>query len=132
MSTTTEIFPDEQLQDVISDIGHREKINLLEAQAKRIATLQEEIRERQDSVDSIKAQILTQWEPGSYTAGNLNVQVKEGAKAINAAKFSKAFPPTEYPNLYKLSPDSKEARKQLGEQQLAPVMTSRKPSVVIA
>lgn len=117
-------------QDAATDKDQREA--LLEAQAKRIAQLQEEIKTREDEVAGIKNTILDQWEPGEYDAGNLTVQVKEGAKTINATKFTKTFPPTEYPDLYKLAPDSKEARKQLGEQQLAPVMTSRKPSVVIA
>uniref|UniRef100_UPI0023EFA1D9 hypothetical protein n=2 Tax=Bifidobacterium aquikefiri TaxID=1653207 RepID=UPI0023EFA1D9 len=117
-------------QDTSIEMGQRQA--LLEAQAKRIAELQDEIKTREDEVTNIKNTILDQWQPGKYAAGNLTVQVKEGAKTINASKFTKTFPPTQYPDLYKLTPDSKEARKQLGEQQLTPVMTSRKPSVVIA
>lgn len=127
-STPTELTLHQQ--DAATDKEQREA--LLEAQAKRIAQLQEEIKTREDEAASIKNTILDQWQPGKYDAGNLTVHVKEGAKTINATKFTKTFPPTQYPDLYKLTPDSKEARKQLGEQQLAPVMSSRKPTVVIA
>ena len=132
MSTTTTTPVELTLHQQDANVEMDQRQALLEAQAKRVAQLQEEIKTREDEVAGIKNSILDQWQPGSYTAGNLTVQVKEGARTINAAKFSKTFPPTEYPDLYKLSPDSKEARKQLGEQQLAPVMISRKPSVVIA
>ena len=105
---------------------------LLEAQAKRIAILQAEIKDREDEVDSLKSTILNQWPTGSYEAGNLKVSIRPGARTINASRFTKQFPPTEYPDLYKLSPDSTKARKQLGEERLQPVMTSRKPTVVIS
>jgi hypothetical protein len=132
MNTTTTTPVELTLHQQDANVEMDQRQALLEAQAKRVAQLQEEIKTREDEVAGIKNTIIDQWQPGKYDAGNLTVQVKEGARTINAAKFSKTFPPTEYPDLYKLSPDSKEARKQLGEQQLAPVMTSRKPSVVIA
>ncbi|WP_415447439.1 hypothetical protein [Bifidobacterium aquikefiri] len=132
MNTTATAPVEVTLHKQAASIEMEQLQALLESQAKRIAELQDEIKTREDEVANIKNTILDQWQPGKYDAGSLTVQVKEGAKTINASKFTKTFPPTEYPDLYKLAPDSKEARKQLGEQQLAPVMTSRKPSVVIA
>ena len=109
-----------------------QKQALLEAQAKRIALLQDEIKQRADEVATLKNTILDQWPEGTYEAGDLKVSVRPGAKTISAPRFTKAFPPKDYPDLYKLSPDSTKARKQLGEERLAAVMTSRKPTVVVA
>ena len=109
-----------------------QKQALLEAQAKRIALLQDEIKQRADEVATLKNTILDQWPEGTYEAGDLKVSVRPGAKTISAPRFTKAFPPKDYPDLYKLSPDSTKARKQLGEERLQPVMTSRKPTVVIS
>jgi hypothetical protein len=132
MKSTVQDPTDVQMIAVAGVMAEKQRLNLLEAQAKRIAQLQEEIKTREDEATSIKNTILDQWQPGKYNTGNLTVHVKEGAKTINATKFTLTFPPTQYPDLYKLTPDSKEARKQLGEQQLAPVMSSRNPTVVVA
>lgn len=127
MNTTTTTAYDEKHATTVL-----QKQQLLEAQAKRIATLQAEIKDREDEVTTLKTTILDQWPAGTYPAGDLKVSIRPGARTINASRFTKQFPPTEYPDLYKLSPDSTKARKQLGEEQLQPVMTSRKPTVVIS
>lgn len=126
MTATTTAYDEKQATTAL------QKQQLLEAQAKRIATLQQEIKDREDEVTTLKTTILDQWPAGTYPAGDLKVSIRPGAKTINPSKFTKLFPPTEHPDLYKLSPDSTKARKQLGEEQLQPVMTSRKPTVVIS
>ena len=131
MSETTTTMPNVEY-DAQQATTVLQKQALLEAQAKRIALLQDEIKQRADEVDTLKATILNQWPVGTYTAGELSVSVRPGARTINPSRFAKQFPPADYPDLYKLSPDSTKARKQLGEERLQPVMTSRKPTVVIS
>lgn len=128
MSTTTQPLTaqnDQAADDVL-------RKNLLVQQATKIVSLQEEIQQRQEEVDAIKTQILDSYPVGKYEAGSLTVDVRAGAKTINAKKFEDLFPPEQHPDLYKLSPDTTKARKQLGEDALAPTFTSRKPTVVIA
>lgn len=113
--------------------SHQEnKQRLLEAQALKISDLQARIKTMQEQVDGLKTSILDQWPEGSYQAGGLKVTVKAGAKTINPARFQEQFPPEKYPDLYKLAPDSRQARKKLGEDALNGVMTSRKPTVTIS
>jgi hypothetical protein len=67
---------------------------LFAAQAARIVELQAEIAIRQEEVDELKARILDSHPAGTYQAGNLKVQVKPGARRINAGTFEKAYPAT--------------------------------------
>lgn len=105
---------------------------LLAAQARKIVDLQAQGERIQEQVDRLKAQILDQWPEGTYQAGGVKVSVRAGAKTINTSQFRQEFPPEERPNLYKLTPDLTAARKQLGEERLARLMSSRKPTVVIS
>lgn len=113
-------------------LDQENKQRLLEAQALKISDLQARIKTMQEQVDGLKTSILDQWPEGSYQAGGLKVTVKAGAKTINPARFQEQFPPEKYPDLYKLAPDSRQARKKLGEDALTGVMTSRKPTVTIS
>jgi hypothetical protein len=131
MNTTTTTNPATE-HDAQQATTVLQRQRLLEAQATRIAVLQEEIRQREDEVATLKNTILDQWPEGTYEAGHLKVSIRPGAKTISAPRFAKAFPPADYPDLYKRSPDSTKARRQLGEERLAAVMTSRKPTVVVA
>ena len=77
---------------------------LFEAQAARIVELQAEIASRQEEIDNLKSLILDSHPVGTYQAGNLKVQVKPGARRINAGTFEKAYPATKYPGAYQLRP----------------------------
>ena len=70
---------------------------LFEAQAARIVELQAEIASRQEEVDELKARILDSHPVGTYQAGNLKVQVKPGARRINAGTFEKPIRPPSIP-----------------------------------
>jgi hypothetical protein len=105
---------------------------LLAAQAARIVSLQTQEKTIHEQVEQMKAQILARWPEGVYQAGELKVAVKAGAKTINPTAFRQAFPPEEHPGLYRLAPDAAKARKQLGEERLSGLMTSRKPTVVVS
>ena len=63
---------------------------LFAAQAARIVELQAEIASRQEEIDNLKSLILDSHPVGTYQAGNLKVQVKPGARRINAGTFEKA------------------------------------------
>ena len=80
------------------------KKNLLILEAKRIALLQVRIEECQMEIDQIKQRILDTHEPGSYEADELTVQVREGAKRLDAKKFMSAFPASDKPEFYELKP----------------------------
>lgn len=106
---------------------------LLEAQAQRISLLQDEISTRQEELDALKAQILDQWEPGTYEAGKLKVQVKEGRRSVNAAKFGKEYPAKAYPECYQLKPlPLSKLEKVLTERAVKPFTTTAKGSVTVA
>ncbi|WEV41618.1 hypothetical protein OZX57_06410 [Bifidobacterium sp. ESL0682] len=107
------------------------RTKLLTAQAKKIVSLQEEIEERQQWVDRLKQDILDTHEPGTYQAGDLKVQIREGSKRLNASRFKKEYPAEDHPELYKIAPDSTEARKKLGEDALAGLFDQGKSTVVI-
>ncbi len=77
---------------------------LFAAQAARIVELQAEIASRQEEIDNLKSLILDSHPVGTYQAGNLKVQVKPGARRINAGTFEKAYPATKYPGAYQLRP----------------------------
>lgn len=115
----------------VSDEDRR--LNLLAAQARRIAILQEEISLRQDELDELKTQILDQWDAGSYEAGGLRVQVKDGRRSVNAALFQKAFPAKAYPECYQLKPlPLSKLEKVLTERAMRPYVSTAKASVTVA
>ncbi|WEV68740.1 hypothetical protein OZX73_05460 [Bifidobacterium sp. ESL0775] len=119
----------EQIERAKEDAQAKE--NLLMAQARKIVSLQAEIEERQQKVDQLKQDILDTHEPGTYVAGGLKVQVREGSKRLNAGRFQKKFPAADYPELYKIAPDSTGARKKLGEDALAGLFDQGKSTVVV-
>lgn len=103
----------------------------LVAQSRRIVTLQAEIEERQSEIDEIKTRILATHEPGTYAAGDLSVQVREGAARLDAKKFGAAFPAGQFPIYYKVQPNTSEIKKAISENDLAQFQVQGKPSVVI-
>lgn len=104
---------------------------LLEAQARRIAVLQARMQDLQAEVDGLKAQILDQWPAGSYEAAGLKVQVREGARRLDAARFAEAYPAADHPAFYKVAPDVAAARHELGEAALEPFMRRGRATVVV-
>lgn len=89
---------------------------LLEMQAQRIATLQEEISRRQEEVDALKRQILETHEIGAYKAGNLTVKVQKGRKTLDADRFKAKYPVKDWAVLYEVKPLSlSKIVRQVGE-----------------
>ena len=116
IETTEAVNPDEELRQ-----------GLFEAQAARIVELQAEIASRQEEVDELKARILD-----SHPA-NLKVQVKPGARRINAGTFEKAYPATKYPGAYQLKPRPlSQLEKLLTADAVADYAMSGKPTVVVS
>lgn len=106
---------------------------LFAAQAARIVELQAEIASRQEEVDELKARILDSHPVGTYQAGNLKVQVKPGARRINAGTFEKAYPATKYPGAYQLKPRPlSQLEKLLTSDAVADYAMSGKPTVVVS
>ena len=104
---------------------------LFAAQAARIVELQAEIASRQE--DNLKSLILDSHPVGTYQAGNLKVQVKPGARRINAGTFEKAYPATKYPGAYQLRPRPlSQLEKLLTADAVADYAMSGKPMVVVA
>ncbi|MDF7641747.1 hypothetical protein PT279_09140 [Bifidobacterium sp. ESL0784] len=124
-----QINPDPEQQDA-KDINEG-RANLLMAQARKIVSLQAEIEANQAKVDQLKQDILDTHEPGTYAAGDLKVQVREGSKRLNASRFKAKYPAEDYPELYKIAPDSTGARKKLGEDALAGLFDQGKSTVVV-
>ena len=79
---------------------------LLEMQARRIATLQEEISQRQEETHEI----------GAYKAGNLTVKVQKGRKTLDADRFKAKYPVKDWAVLYEVKPLSlSKIVRQVGE-----------------
>lgn len=122
IETTEAVNPDEGLRQ-----------GLFEAQAARIVELQAEIASRQEEVDELKARILDSHPAGTYQAGQLKVQVKPGARRINAGTFEKAYPATKYPGAYQLKPRPlSQLEKLLSADAVADYAMSGKPTVVVS
>lgn len=81
IETTEAVNPDGELRQ-----------GLFAAQAANIVELQAEIASRQEEIDNLKSLILDSHPVGTYQAGNLKVQVKPGARRINAGTFEKSLP----------------------------------------
>ena len=106
---------------------------LYEAQAARIVELQAEIASRQEEIDNLKSLILDSHPVGTYQAGNLKVQVKPGARRINAGTFEKAYPAAKYPRAYQLKPRPlSQLEKLLTADAVSGYMVSGKPTVVVS
>lgn len=106
---------------------------LFAAQAARIVELQAEIANRQEEIDNLKSLILDSHPVGTYQAGNLKVQVKPGARRINAGTFEKAYPATKYPGAYQLRPRPlSQLEKLLSADAVADYAMSGKPMVVVS
>lgn len=120
----------ETMETVNPDDGPRQR--LFEAQVARIVELQAEIASRQEEVDELKARILDSHSVGTYLAGNLKVQVKPGARRINADTFEKAYPATKYPEAYQLRPRPlSQLERLLSADAVADYAMSGKPMVVV-
>ena len=105
---------------------------LFAAQVARIAELQAEIASRQEEIDNLKSLIIDSHPFGTYLAGNLKVQVKPGARRINAGTFEKAYPATKYPGAYQLRPRPlSQLEKLLSADAVADYAMSGEPTVVI-
>jgi hypothetical protein len=107
------------------------KKNLLILEAKRIALLQARIEECQTEIDQIKQRILDTHEPGSYEADELTVQVREGAKRLDAKKFMNTFPASDKPEFYELKPALNVIKKHIAPTELEQYQTTSKPSVIV-
>lgn len=107
------------------------KARELEGWAKRIVNLRVTIEEAEAEIKRIKEQILKKYESGSYAAGALTVQVREGAKRLNAEKFMKAYPAARHARFYELKPKMSAIREEVPPAALASFQTASKPSVVV-
>lgn len=124
IETTEAVNPDGELRQ-----------GLFAAQAARIVELQAEIASRQEEIDNLKSLILDSHPVGTYQAGNLKVQVKPGARRINAGTFEKAYPATKYPGYYQLRPRPRplsQLEKLLSADAVADYAMSGKPTVVVS
>lgn len=113
------------------DLNTQEDQLDLVAMSRRIVTLQAEISQREDEIDDIKARILKARQPGTYQAGDLEVQVRAGAARLDSTRFQKAFPAKEHPTFYKLALNTPAIKKAISEDDLAAYQTQGKPSVVV-
>ncbi|MBT1171718.1 hypothetical protein [Bifidobacterium sp. SO4] len=130
MNTTP--IPTCTLVDGEPDDGLRRQ-RLLNAQAKRISILQEEITSRQEEVERLKAQILDSHAPGTYQAGGLKVTVKPGNRRVDTARFMKTYPADKYPNAYQLKPKPlSQLERLLTADAVAAYAVSSKPTVVVS
>lgn len=121
-SATAAATTDEQLKKL-----------LFNRQARRISILQDEIRQRQDEIDGIKAAILDTHKPGSYRADGLKVTIKTGRKTLDARRFATAYPAAEHPGLYQLKPlPVSQLERKITEDGVRDYVTYAKPSVTVS
>ena len=104
----------------------------LENTAANITSLQAQKEQIDEQITSLKQLILDNREPGSYEAGELKVQVREGSKRLDAKKFEATYPPTrDNAYLYKTAVDLKKVKENFSPADLEPFMTAGAPQVVI-
>ena len=75
--------------------------------AAELATVQDKIKELTERADALKAILrdLTDGAPDSYAAGNLTVTISPNRR-FDPAAFAAAYPVTQHPEFYKLTPDT--------------------------
>lgn len=129
MTTTEPARP--LLQELEPDERDR-RLRLLEQQGRRIANLQADIEEKQLELDALKNDILDHWQPGDYSTGTVTVRIGAGAKRLDERKFTQAFPPTAYPQLYQSKPDMKAVKTQFAPLALDPYLKTGKGTVRVS
>lgn len=129
-ATALAATPQEQRDMALAD----QRQALLIKQAQRIAELDEQIERLYQERDLLKTRILEEHPtPGTYPAGDLKVQVKNGSRKLDAKRFAQAFPAADNPRLWELKPKSLTAvAKLVGELAVEDYVIRNKPSVVVA
>ena len=108
-----------------------ETMPALDRIARRIVQLEAEIADRQTQIDDLKSGIIEAYPAGSYPAGDLTIQVRAGARRLDARALEKQFPAADYPQLYRQSLDTKAVRAGFAPTALERYTTAGKPTVTI-
>lgn len=103
----------------------------LAEQARRIIDLQTEIDDRKQEIERIRTGIIEAWPIGTYEAGDLKVQVREGSRRIDAKAFEARYPAAANPAFYDVKPNLAKARRALGDLAVDELTKRDKTSVVI-
>jgi hypothetical protein len=90
---------------------------------------EETIKERKDT---IKAILLASFEVGAHPVGPYKVTIKAGARRLNAARLTAAFPVTQHPELYKPVLDTTAVKEHMAPVQLAAFQDAGAPTVTVA
>lgn len=84
-----------------------------------------------DVMADIKSKILAAVPVGTHQAGNLTVQVKAGARSLDAKKVEAAYPLAENPLFYKQTLDLNAVKDLVAPIVLEQYMRQNSPSLVI-
>lgn len=103
----------------------------LEALALEYAAAAEAAQPFLDKMADIKARLLEALPLGSYQAGPLTVQVKAGARTLDAKKLEAAYPLADNPLFYKATLDTAAVKNLVAPIVLEQYMRQNQTSVVI-
>lgn len=93
------------------------------------AQLQEQAEQIRQALEVNKAAILAATDgPDTYAAGALTIEVTQASR-LDLAAIAAAYPVTEHPQLYKLTPDTKAVRRHITEADLDTYTIRSAPSV---
>lgn len=127
MSTTHHnVDPDAEAQAVDDTILEVEQLALEDV---KLADEAQHIAERRDAIRARLLQIHP--EPGTIPAGPYTVQVKRGARRLNAGRLEADYPVTQHPELYAPKVDTAAVKHHIAGAVLDAYYDEGRPTVVI-
>lgn len=103
----------------------------LDQLAAELVKRQAAIEADKERIDEIKATLRRRLPRGTHHVGSHDVLVKAGARRLNAARLTAAFPVVEHPEFYKPAIDTAAVKHQLSPAALAEFQDEGTPTVEV-
>lgn len=103
----------------------------LEEKVARRVYLAEQIARLEDEKKMIDADLLENYETGNHDAGDWTLQIKAGAKRLNAERFMARYAPDAYPHFYRPTPDLAVVKEFFSPIELEQFQDSNRASVAV-
>ncbi|WP_263121150.1 hypothetical protein [Cellulomonas sp. RIT-PI-Y] len=103
----------------------------LDQLAAELAKREESIAADKERVEEIKATLRRRLGVGTHNTGAHSVQVRAGARRLNATRVAAAFPVVEHPELYKPTLDTAAVKAHIAPVALTEFQDEGTPTVVV-
>lgn len=105
-----------------------------EKQARQLADLKAEIKRLTDLKNTIEANMLNEYAPGTTTqAGEYVISISKPRDILDKTVFKTIYPPQEHPDCYQVEPlPLSQIMRKIGEHNLAECIKPAKPVVKVS